>query len=66
MDFRHEWKHEIIENMFPEQTGSSQGGFPDRAQTGTAPTQINNQWILLTVTIVILAAGLLFAFKFKR
>lgn len=55
-----------MENMFPGQNGNSQGGFPDRGQTGATPTQGNDQWILLTVTIVILAAGLLFAFKFKR
>ena len=53
-------------NMQPGQNGNSQGGFPDRGQTGTTPTQGNNQWVLLTVTIVILVAGLLFAFKFKR
>ena len=53
-------------NMQPGQNGNSQGGFPDRGQTGTTPTQGNNQWVLLTVTIVILAVGLLFAFKFKR
>ena len=57
---------EGMENMFPGQNGNSQGGFPDRGQTGATPTQGNNQWILLSVTIVILAAGLLFAFKFKR
>ena len=53
-------------NMFPGQDGNSQGSFPNRGQTGTAPTQVNNQWVLIAVTIVILAAGLLFAFKFKR
>ena len=57
---------EGMENMFPGQDGSSQGSFPDRAQTGTTPTQGNNSWVLLIVAIVILAAGLLFAFKFKR
>ena len=53
-------------NMQHGQNGNSQGGFPDRGQTGTTPTQGNNQWVLLAVTMVILAAGLLFAFKFKR
>ena len=53
-------------NMFPGQDGNSQGSFPNRGQTGTAPTQVNNQWVLIAVTIVILAAGLLFVFKFKR
>ena len=57
---------EGMENMQPGQNGNSQGGFPDRGQTGTAPTQGNNQWVLLAVTMVILVAGLLFAFKFKR
>ena len=57
---------EGMENMFPGQNGTNQGNFPDRGQTGTASTQGDNQWILLAVTIVILAAGLLFAFKFKR
>ena len=57
---------EGMENMFPGQNGTNQGNFPDRGQTGTVPTQGNNQWITLTVTIVILAVGLLFAFKFKR
>ena len=52
---------EGMENVFPGQNGNSQGSFPDRGQTGTTPTQGNNQWVLLTVTIVILAAGLLFA-----
>lgn len=57
---------EGMENMLPGQNGTNQGNFPDRGQTGTASTQRNNQWITLTVTIVILAVGLLFAFKFKR
>ena len=57
---------EGMENVFPGQNGNSQGGFPDRGQAGTSPTQGNNSWVLLIVTIVILAAGLLFAFKFKR
>lgn len=46
-------------NMFPGQDGNSQGSFPNRGQTGTAPTQGNNQWVLIAVTIVILAAGIL-------
>jgi len=53
-------------NMFPGQDGNSQGSIPNRGQTGTASAQVNNQWVLIAVTIVILAAGLLFAFKFKR
>ena len=57
---------EGMENMFPGQNGTNQGNFPDRGQAGTAPTQVNNQWVLIAVTIVILTAGLLFAFKFKR
>lgn len=55
-----------MENPFPGQNGSSQEGFPGRDQTGSAPTQGGNQWILLVSTIIILAAGLLFVFKFKR
>ena len=55
-----------MENPFPGQNGSSQEGFPGRDQTGSAPTQGGNQWILLVSTIIILVAGLLFVFKFKR
>ncbi len=57
---------EGMENMFPGQNGNGQGSFPDSGQTNTAATQGSNQWIQLAITIVILAAGLLFAFKFKR
>ena len=56
---------EGMENLFPGQNGSSQSGFPNRGQTGSAPAQ-SSQWILLLVTIAILDAGLLFAMKFKR
>ena len=57
---------EGMENMFPGQTGSSQGDFSNRGQTGAVLPQGGSQLILLAVTAVILAAGLLFAFKFKR
>ena len=57
---------EGVENMFPGQNGNSQSGFPNRGQTGDAPTQEANQWVLLVVTVAVLAAGLLFAFKYKR
>ena len=57
---------EGMENMFPGQNGNSQSGFPNRGQTGDAPTQEANQWVLLVVTVAVLAAGLLFAFKYKR
>lgn len=55
-----------MENPFPGQNGSSQEGFTGRDQTGSAPTQGGNQWILLVSTFIILVAGLLFVFKFKR
>ena len=55
-----------MENMFPGQNGTNQGNLPDRGPTGTTPDQGNHPWILIAVTIVILAAGLLFASKFKR
>jgi len=45
---------------------NKQGGFHDRSQTGTASMQGDNHWILLAVTIVVLATGLLFAMKFKK
>ncbi len=57
---------EGMENMFPGQNGNSQESFPDRGQANTAATQVSNQWIQLAITIVVLAAGLMFAFKFKR
>ena len=57
---------EGMENMFPGQNGNSQSRFPNRGQTGDAPTQEANQWVLLVVTVAVLAAGLLFAFKYKR
>ena len=57
---------EGMENMFPGQNGNSQSGFPNRGQTGDAPTQEANQWVLLVGTVAVLAAGLLFAFKYKR
>ena len=57
---------EGMENMFLGQNGNSQSGFPNRGQTGDAPTQEANQWVLLVVTVAVLAAGLLFAFKYKR
>ena len=57
---------EGMENMFPGQNGNSQGDFLNLDQTGTGSVQGDNQWILLAVSLVILAAGLLFAFKFKK
>ena len=57
---------EGMENMFLGQNGNSQSGFPNRGQTVDAPTQEANQWVLLVVTVAVLAAGLLFAFKYKR
>ena len=50
----------------PGQSGSNQGGFSDRGQTEATPTQGNHQWILAMITVVVFAAGLLLAFKFKR
>ena len=52
---------EGMENMFP---GQGSNGFPGRGQTGAA-VQSNHQWGILVITVVILAAGLLFAWKFK-
>ena len=55
-----------MENMFLGQNVTNQGNLPDRGQTGTTPDQGNHPWILIAVTIVILAAGLLVASKFKQ
>ena len=57
---------EGMENMFPGQNGNSQSGFPDRGQTDSAPAQSNDPWVLLVVSVAVMAAGLLFAFKYKR
>ena len=57
---------EAMGNPFPGQDGRNQGSFPGREQTDTNAAQGGNRWILLIVTVVILAVGLLFAFKFKR
>ena len=57
---------EGMENMFPGQNDNSQSGFPNRGQSGDAPTQGNNQVMLLGISVAILLAGLVFVFKFKR
>ena len=54
---------EGMENMFPGQGGS---GFPTRGQTGTVPTKNSSPWGILVITVLTLAAGLLFVWKFRR
>ena len=53
---------EGMENMFPDQGGS---GFPNRGQSSNDSMQ-GNGFGLLIASFAILAAGLLFVFKFKR
>lgn len=53
-------------NRFPGQKGHNQGNFLGGEQVNTNTVQKANQWILLVITVVILAVGLLFASKFKR
>ena len=57
---------EGIENMQPGQNWNAEGSFPDKEQTSTGTAQGATQWIMLGIAVAILAAGLLFAFKFKR
>ena len=57
---------EEMENIFPGQSGSNEGGISGRGQTGAVPAQGNHPWILMVITVVILAAGLLFVIRFKR
>ena len=58
---------EIPEGMeMPGQSGRGEGSFPVSGQTGVPASQGSGQWLLLAVTVVVLAAGLVFAIKFKR
>ena len=57
---------ERMENIFHGQNGNSQDRVPNIGQGGSAPTQGSSHWVLLVATLVILAAGLLVAFKYKR
>ena len=57
---------EGMENMQPGQSGNEQSNVPNRGQNAAMPTQDATPWILLGVTALILIAGLIFAFKFKR
>ena len=57
---------ERMENIFHGQNGNSQDRVPNIGQGGSAPTQGSSHWVLLAATLVILAAGLLVAFKYKR
>ena len=57
---------EGMESMFPNQSGSSQGRAPGSGQAGSVTMPGSGQGLLLIVTVLMLAAGLLFAFKFKR
>ena len=57
---------EGMENMQPGQTGGEQTNVPNHGQTAATPTQDPSMFILLGVTVLILIAGLVFAFKFKR
>ncbi len=54
------------DSAFRGENGGMQGTFPDHAQSGVTSTNGNSQWILLAVTLAILAAGLFVAIKFKR
>ncbi len=49
----------------PEQGGSFPGGSDWSGSMGGYTTQ-NNSWLMLGICVLVLAAGLLFAFKFKR
>ena len=57
---------EGMENMQPGQTSDTQSSFPSRGQTGTNAAQSGGQWILLAVTFLTLAAGLIVVCKYKR
>ncbi len=48
------------------QSGFPLGNFPAGNRPDSAMTQSGNSWILLRISVVVLAAALLFAFKFKR
>ena len=53
------------ENTLPAHSGGAQQGFPDSGQADPS-AQSSSPWLLPALTLLILAAGLLFAFKFKR
>ena len=57
---------EEMGNRFPGEEGHNQGNFSGGGRTNANTTQKGNQWILLVITVVILAVGLLLACKFKR
>ena len=57
---------EGMENMKPGQNGDQQSNVPNRGQTTNAPTPDATPLILLGITALILIAGLIFVFKFKR
>lgn len=54
---------EGMENMRP---GQNSGNIPQQQPSKNPAESQNSPWFLLTVTLVILAAGLVFAFRFKR
>ena len=54
------------EQMQPGQNGGQQTNVPNRGQTSAAPAPDATPLILLGITTLILIAGLIFAFKFKR
>ena len=56
--------HGMGGNSQPGTQRPNQGGFTDRTPAATA--QSGGQWILPVLTVLVLAAGLFFAFKFKR
>lgn len=53
-------------NMFPGSNSNGQVNIPGSGQATDAPTQGTGQWSLLLVTVLALAAGFVFVFKFKR
>lgn len=54
---------EGMENMFP---GQNNGNFSEQQPSKNPAASQNSPWPLLIVTLVILALGLVFAFRFKR
>ena len=55
-----------MEDMFSSQNSTTRQTTPNRGQPSFVPAQGGGQVILLAASVVILAAGLIFAFKFKR
>ncbi len=57
---------EGMEGMQPGENENNQGALPGHSQAGTDTDQGGISWILLAVSAAVLAAGLLFAFRYRR